>query len=78
MQIFIRFSNSNPYIDHTNKPKFYRIEMQSMTRQSVTGPEKINYLSEKECSESYRRPQDNIDYSFLSKVMRTHRGCESF
>ena len=42
----------NPDIDHTNKPKFYRIEMQSMTRQSVTGPEKINYLSEKECSES--------------------------
>ena len=40
MQIFTRVSNSNPDIDHTNEPKFYRIEMQSMTRQSVTGPDK--------------------------------------
>ena len=46
------FQIPNPDIDHTNKPKFYIIEMQSMTRHSVTGPEKINYLSEKECSES--------------------------
>ena len=27
-------------------------EMESMTRQSVTRPDKINYFSEKECSES--------------------------
>ena len=47
-----RVSNSNPDIDHTNEPKFYRIEMQSMTRQSVTGPDKKNYLLEKERSES--------------------------
>ena len=76
MQIFIRFSNSNPDIDHTNKPKFYRIEMQSMTRHSVTGPEKTT--SQKRSAQNLKGALKIIQSIVFYQVMRTHRGCESF
>ena len=53
------------------------MKIQSTIRQSVSGPDKINYLSAKECSESLRCPQDNMEHSFLSDVMGTFISCLS-